>query len=110
MLGRSTVALKARLLDQARVAGLGNLLVDDVLWRAGFDPAREAGGLDESEIDELAQSIAVTLEELGRRGGSHTGELQPERHADGHCPRDGAALQRRTVGGRTTYSCPEHQR
>ena len=110
VLGRSTVALKARLLDQAKVAGLGNLLVDDVLWRAGLDPAREAGRLDGSEIVTLAEAIAATLEELGRRGGSHTGELQPERHREGHCPRDGAALQRRTIGGRTTYSCPEHQR
>ena len=94
----------------ARVAGLGNLLVDDVLWRAGLDPAREAGRLDGEEIAVLADAIATTLDELGRRGGSHTGELQPERHRDGHCPRDGTALQRRTIGGRTTYSCPEHQR
>jgi formamidopyrimidine-DNA glycosylase len=110
VLGRSTVALKARLLDQARVAGLGNLLVDDVLWRAGLDPARAAGRLDGEEVAVLADAIATTLDELGRRGGSHTGELQPERHRDGHCPRDGTALQRRTIGGRTTYSCPEHQR
>ena len=109
-LGRSTVALKARLLDQAHVAGLGNLLVDDVLWRAGLDPAREAGRLDEEEIAVLADAIAITLDELGGRGGSHTGELQTERHRDGHCPRDGTALERRTIGGRTTYSCPEHQR
>ena len=110
VLGRSTVALKARLLDQARVAGLGNLLVDDALWRAGLDPAREAGGLDDDEIAALAQAVAATLHELGGRGGSHTGELQPERHRDGHCPLDGTPLQRRTIGGRTTYSCPEHQR
>lgn len=110
VLGRSTMALKARLLDQARVAGLGNLLVDDVLWRAGLDPAREAGRLDEGETAALAEAISATLDELGRRGGSHTGDLQSERHDEGHCPRDGTALQRRTIGGRTTYSCPEHQR
>ncbi|MEO6987196.1 MAG: DNA-formamidopyrimidine glycosylase family protein, partial [Aquihabitans sp.] len=39
-LGVSKAPLKARLLDQARVAGLGNLLVDETLWRAGIDPAR----------------------------------------------------------------------
>jgi formamidopyrimidine-DNA glycosylase len=110
VLGRSTMALKARLLDQARVAGLGNLLVDDLLWRAGLDPAREARGLDPGETTALATAISATLEELGGRGGSHTGDLQSERHRDGHCPRDGTALQRRTIGGRTTYSCPEHQR
>lgn len=110
VLAGSTTALKSRLLDQARVAGLGNLLVDDALWRAGLDPAREAGGLDPAETAALAAAIAATLDELGRRGGSHTGDLQSERHRDGHCPVDGTALDRRTIGGRTTYSCPEHQR
>ena len=110
VLAGSTTALKARLLDQARVAGLGNLLVDETLWRAGLDPAREAGSLDAAEVVALSASITETLDELGRRGGSHTGDLQSERHPEGHCPLDGTALERRTVGGRTTYSCPEHQR
>lgn len=109
VLAGSTTALKTRLLDQARVAGLGNLLVDETLWRAGLDPAREAGGLDPDETAALAVSITATLDELGRRGGSHTGDLQSERHREGHCPLDGTALERRTIGGRTTYSCPEHQ-
>src|SRR5690606_8190856 len=41
----SAAPLKARLMDQARVAGLGNLLTDEVLWRAGLDPARPARSL-----------------------------------------------------------------
>ena len=45
----SRTALKARLLDQHRVAGLGNLLVDEILWRTGLDPAREAGSLAPAE-------------------------------------------------------------
>jgi formamidopyrimidine-DNA glycosylase len=43
------------------------------------------------------------------RGGSHTGDLQLARVPGGLCPRDGTPLERRTVGGRTTYSCPLHQ-
>src|SRR5690606_7502787 len=39
----SAQPLKARLLDQARIAGIGNLLADEILWRAGLDPARPAG-------------------------------------------------------------------
>jgi formamidopyrimidine-DNA glycosylase len=46
---------------------------------------------------------------LGRRGGSHTGDLTAQREQGAHCPRDGAPLLRRTVAGRTTYSCPLHQ-
>ena len=109
-LAGSTTALKARLLDQHKVAGLGNLLVDETLWRAGFDPARPARSLDDDEQRRLARAIRSTVATLADRGGSHLGDLQAERHRDGHCPRDGAPLQRRTIGGRTTYSCPDHQR
>lgn len=109
-LGRSISALKARLLDQHRIAGLGNLLVDEILWRAGLDPAREARSLSEREVAELAATITDTVADLTRRGGSHTGDLQPSRERGAHCPRDGTPLERRTIGGRTTYSCPGHQR
>lgn len=109
-LGTSSAPLKARLLDQARVAGLGNLLVDETLWRAGLDPARVAGSIDAGEERRLAGAIRQTVAELTRRGGSHTGDLQVARRRGASCPRDGAPLQRRTIGGRTTYSCPVHQR
>jgi formamidopyrimidine-DNA glycosylase len=109
-LGSSRAPLKARLLDQRRVAGLGNLLVDELLWRAGLDPARPAGGLSPAEMRRLHRHLQATVSELGERGGSHTGDLHLQRHRDGVCPRDGAPLSRRTVGGRTTYSCPVHQR
>jgi formamidopyrimidine-DNA glycosylase len=107
--GRSTVApLKARLLDQERLAGVGNLLVDEMLWRADLDPERRTP-LTEVELRALHKALRSTLRQLGRRGGSHMGELMEERHSGGRCPRDGAALRRATVGGRTTYWCPQHQ-
>ena len=109
-LAGSTAPLKARLLDQGRVAGLGNLLVDETLWRAGLDPARVAGGLTPAERRKLHRFVRATVADLLEQGGSHLGELQAERHRSGRCPRDGTPLQRRTIGGRTTYSCPRHQR
>lgn len=108
-LDRHRAPVKALLLDQARVAGLGNLLVDEILWRAGIDPARGAGGLDAAERRALLRSTRQALRTLGRRGGSHTGDLMPARVDGGLCPRDGTPLVRRTVGGRTTFSCPAHQ-
>lgn len=108
-LGRSTAPLKARLLDQARVAGIGNLLVDEILWRAGLDPARAAGSLSEAELAALHHHAVTTLDELTTRGGSHTGDLRAGVAADGRCPLDGTPLVRRTIGGRTTWSCPTHQ-
>jgi formamidopyrimidine-DNA glycosylase len=109
VLGRSRAPVKAVLMDQSRVAGLGNLLCDEVLWRAGIDPARPAHTLDADETRRVHRAIRDTLRVLGRRGGSHTGDLTSQREAGAHCPRDGAPLVRRTVGGRTTYSCPVHQ-
>jgi formamidopyrimidine-DNA glycosylase len=106
----SAAPLKARLLDQARVAGLGNLLVDETLWRASLDPARPARDLDAPEVARLQRHLRTTVRTLFDRGGSHTGDLHAARHRGGACPRDGAPLQRSTVGGRTTYSCPVHQR
>jgi formamidopyrimidine-DNA glycosylase len=105
----SVAPLKARLLDQSRLAGLGNLLVDEVLWRASLDPARAAGSLDAAELRRLHRHVTGTVADLLASGGSHTGRLQAARVRGGTCPRDGAPLERRTVGGRTTYSCPRHQ-
>ena len=110
LLAGSDAPLKARLMDQSRLAGLGNLLTDEVLWRSGFDPARAARSLDGDAVKVLRLEIRRTLRVLGGRGGSHLGDLQAARTPGGVCPVDGASLLRRTIGGRTTYSCPLHQR
>lgn len=106
----SRAPVKGLLMNQARIAGLGNLLCDDVLFRAGIDPHRAARSLDDVETRRLHRAVRRSLEVLGRRGGSHTGNLQPERHPGGTCPRCGTPLRRERVAGRTTYWCPEHQR
>ena len=108
--GRSRAPIKAVIMDQSRIAGLGNLLCDEALWRAGLDPARIAATLDDDEVKRLHRAIRDTLRVLGRRGGSHTGDLTSQRGPGLPCPKDGAPLLRRTIGGRTTYSCPVHQR
>lgn len=106
----SAAPLKARLMDQSRIAGLGNLLTDEILWRAGVDPARPAGSLGADEVARLHRHLRGTVRDLLARGGSHLGRLQVARVRGGACPRDGVPLDRRTIGGRTTYSCPRHQR
>lgn len=105
----TTGPLKAALMNQSRVAGLGNLLTDDVLWRAGLAPTRMAKGLTDDEIDRLVAAIHETIRELGERGGSHTGDLRDERHPSGRCPLDGSPLRRDRIGGRSTWWCPVHQ-
>ncbi|MGH9113351.1 MAG: hypothetical protein ACRDZN_13815 [Acidimicrobiales bacterium] len=88
---------------------MGNLLAGEMLFRAGLDPARPAGGLRRGELRRLHAAVAATLAELGARGGSHTGDLRQAATLDGLCPRDGTPLVKRRVAGRTTWSCPAHQ-
>jgi formamidopyrimidine-DNA glycosylase len=109
LLANSTVAVKPRLLDQSKLAGVGNLIADEALWHAGIDPARLAGSLDDAEVRRLHRGLRTTIRRLTRRGGSHTGDLQAYRQRGASCPRCGAMLIRRTIGGRTTYFCPREQ-
>jgi len=103
-------ALKAHLLNQAAVAGVGNLLGDELCFRAGLDPRRGAGTLSVVERDALFAAWKVTMRTLKRRGGSHTGDHMVARFPGGLCPLDGGDMLIATVGGRTTYWCAKHQR
>jgi formamidopyrimidine-DNA glycosylase len=102
-------AVKARLLDQSRIAGVGNLLADEALFRAGIDPRTPVGRLDHDQRTRLQRALRQTVRTLGRRGGSHTGDHMEARFPGAHCPLDGAPMSVATVGGRTTYWCPAHQ-
>lgn len=108
-LGSSAAPLKARLLDQSRVAGVGNLIADEVLWRAALSPHRPAGSLSGQEVRRLRGQLVGTIARLVERGGSHLTSLMEHRRPGGRCPRDGAELARSVVGGRTTWWCPLHQ-
>lgn len=106
-----TAPVKAALLDQTRVAGIGNLLADEVLWHARIDPRRPVASLADAEVAALHRAIRRRLPVLLRRGGSHLGDLTAAMRVRGAvCPRCGRELDRRTVGGRTTFSCPGEQR
>jgi formamidopyrimidine-DNA glycosylase len=108
-LGKSTAPLKARLMDQSRLAGVGNLAADEALWRAGLDPRRPANSLDDVEIRRLARHLRRTMQDLLNRGGSHLGDFMPARVPGGVCPKDGTPLAHDYVGGRSTFWCPAHQ-
>jgi len=108
-LEHSAVPLKARLMDQHRLAGVGNLIADEVLWRASLAPHRRSSSLTPADYRRLHRHLRQTLDDLMARGGSHLGDLMPERVVGGRCPRDGTELVRSTVGGRTSWWCPRHQ-
>ena len=107
--GRGTAPLKARLLDQGVIAGVGNLLADEALWRARLSPRRAAGELSTDELDRLRRALRAATRDAIRLGGVHTGRFMAHRERGGRCPRCGSPLERGTVGGRTTYWCPRCQ-
>ena len=106
---RGTAPVKARLLDQSVLAGVGNLLVDETLWQARIDPRRRVDTLTDDDLTRLHRALRAATKAALRDGGVHTGVVIPHRRPGGHCPRCGAEMQRAEVGGRTTWFCPKEQ-
>jgi formamidopyrimidine-DNA glycosylase len=103
--GSGRAPIKARLLDQSVLAGVGNLLADEALWAARIDPRAPAGSLDDGQLDALRRSLRAAIRAaLKPKGGSGRGIFARARRS-GACPRCESPLGRATVGGRTTYWC-----
>jgi formamidopyrimidine-DNA glycosylase len=110
--------LKAALMDQALIAGIGNIYSDEVLFQARLNPGVAANGLAAADAVRLFGAMRRTLEAAiaCEAGSEHGAErlpkdfLIPERHRGGHCPRCGTALATLRQGGRTGYFCPQCQK
>jgi formamidopyrimidine-DNA glycosylase len=120
--------LKAALLDQSIVAGLGNIYVDEALWAARLHPARRAGALPPAALRRLHAAIREVLRRGIRDGGTSLGDGAGNfysvaghrgRHADGlrvfrrdgePCPRCGQTIARLKLAQRSTHICPKCQR
>ena len=109
-IGRGTAPIKARLMDQTAISGVGNLLADEILFQAGIDPRRPSDSLTQEALDALRRATRAAIRTAIRRGGAHVGEINPERVPGGRCPRCGTPLERARIGGRTTFWCPRDQR
>ena len=101
--------VKARLLDQERIAGVGNLLADEICWRARIHPARPVGTLTDAEERRLLRACHGAITDALRDGGVHTLTIVPFRRQAGACPRDHTPMATGKVGGRTTWWCPAEQ-
>ena len=108
-IGRGKASVKARLLDQGAISGVGNLLADEALWRARLAPQRVTGELSTEELDRLRRAVRAATRDAIRDGGVHTGTFVPLAGATAPALAAGTPLGRATVGGRTTYWCPECQ-
>jgi len=110
LIGTGHTAIKARLLNQRAISGIGNLLADQILWQARISPLRNTSDLSTEDLDRLRRELRAAVRSAIRKGGAHTGNFIEARRRDGVCPRDGHRLERGRVGGRTTYWCPVCQR
>ena len=126
LLAGKRTPIKAALLDQRLIAGLGNIYVCESLHRAGISPLQEAGGLKRGAVKKLAQAIPEILHEALRAGGSTLrdhrqidGELGNFQHSFAVYGREGQdCLQPRCAGiigrivqsGRSSFYCARCQR
>jgi formamidopyrimidine-DNA glycosylase len=115
--------VKAFLLTQERVAGVGNIYADEALFRARIHPLRPVGTLRRPQVEALREAVVETLEAgIDAKGAS----IDDYRHVDGAegsfqdrflvhtregqpCPRCGATIQKLRAAGRGTYVCPRCQ-
>jgi formamidopyrimidine-DNA glycosylase len=109
LITRGSIAVKARLLDQSKIAGVGNLLADEVLWKAKVSPAARTGSLERQDAERLYRALQAALKSAIAKGGVHTGDVIAARRPGGTCPRCGAEMRHGTVGGRSTWWCTREQ-
>jgi formamidopyrimidine-DNA glycosylase len=116
--------VKAFLLSQERVAGVGNIYADEALWRAKIHPLRPVGTLTRPQIEELRDAVVASLQAgIDAKGAS----FDDFRHVDGEygsfqerflvhqregepCPRCGSLIKKMRAAGRGTYVCETCQR
>ncbi|TDB51014.1 MULTISPECIES: DNA-formamidopyrimidine glycosylase [Bacillaceae] len=123
-IGRTTRKIKAVLLDQQVVVGLGNIYVDEALFRARIHPERVASELTDEELDRLHKEIVATLQEAVEKGGStirsyvntqgEMGMFQLQLYVYGKkdqpCAVCGTPIRKYVVAGRGTHICPSCQK
>jgi formamidopyrimidine-DNA glycosylase len=123
--GKKT-SVKAALLDQRVVAGLGNIYVVEALHRSGIAPTKAAGRISAQRLDKLFHSIRLVLEEAIEAGGSTLSDYAAVDGAQGgfqhrfrvydregeECPTPdcGGTIKRVVQGGRSTFWCPRCQK
>lgn len=104
--------LKPTLMDQSVIAGLGNLLVDEICWRAKIRPRLPVTELDDDAVKELHRAMTQVLHTAVRHGrvpGLSRWLTGARDDPDPHCPRCGTALRHGRIGGRMSFWCPACQ-
>jgi formamidopyrimidine-DNA glycosylase len=106
--------IKALLLSQDVIAGIGNLYADEALFRSGIDPRRPVDRLRDRDAKTLFRNIRGVLQQtiaFKLRGADYPARFLVQHREDGdRCPKCGGTIRRTVVAGRTTYFCARHQK
>jgi formamidopyrimidine-DNA glycosylase len=113
-LKRKKIAVKPALLDQAVLAGLGNIYAAEALWEARIDPRTPSSLLTDANLEALVTAIRLVLSPRNRRPGRYTEQRGVERfavydRAGKPCRRCDGTIERIVQAGRSTYYCPTCQ-
>ena len=107
-------AVKSLLMTQEIIAGMGNLYVDETLYRASIHPRHSVDALGDAEVKAIFTGIRGVLNEaiaFKSLDGDYPGRWLVQHREEGdRCPRCGGTIQRTVVFGRTTYFCGKHQK
>ena len=100
-------------MNQSVIAGLGNIYVDELLFQLKLHPAQPVSSLKLALLNRMHQEMQDILNNSIQldtdRDALPAHYLWHQRHPKGHCPRDGHPFRIESVGGRTTYFCPQCQ-
>src|SRR5438067_961500 len=106
--------IKALLLSQDIIAGIGNLYADEALYRASVDPRRQIDRMSDDDVRRLFNAIRGVLREtieFKSRDADYPARFMIQHREEGErCPRCAGTIRRTIVAGRTTYFCATHQR
>jgi formamidopyrimidine-DNA glycosylase len=114
VLQRRKIAIKPALMDQAILAGLGNIYAAEALWESQVDPRSAAASMSPETLAKLVEAIRLVLSPRKRRPGRYSETRNRSRFAvydrEGQeCRRCGGTIQRIVQAGRSTYFCPDCQ-
>jgi formamidopyrimidine-DNA glycosylase len=124
ILSKTTRPIKIVLMDQNKIAGIGNIYANDALWLAGINPRRPSNSLSSKEVEKLFKSVVEVLKEGIKRGGSSENTFVTPEGVEGEyqdftliygrdkekCKRCGAEIEKIQLSGRGTYFCPHCQK
>ncbi|SHF09669.1 formamidopyrimidine-DNA glycosylase [Loktanella atrilutea] len=112
-IGSTKTAVKSALLDQSKMAGVGNLWSDEALYRCGIMPDTRGTDLDGKAVAHLHRAVQDIMGHVMAKNADYSqlpaDWLIHHRKDGADCPRCGGTITKKKVGGRTAYHCPDHQ-